>query len=61
MMVEIFGSRILSQIIWTEAALVMAMARLYEREIRVGNAAVETVPVSDPSDVITLLPERKRV
>lgn len=61
MMVEIFGSRILSQILWTEAALVMAMARLYDRETTLANARTQSVPVSDPSDVITLLPERKRV
>jgi O-antigen ligase len=61
MMVEIFGSRILSQIIWTEAALIMAMARLYERETRLANAPIQPITVSDPSDVITLLPERKRV
>ncbi len=61
MMVEIFGSRILSQIIWTEAALVMAMVRLYERETRLASARTQAVLIDDPSDVITLLPERKRI
>jgi O-antigen ligase len=62
MMAEIYGTRILLQIIWTEAALITAMSRLQKLEDRRRAASNASPPDSttDPS-TITLLPKREMI